>query len=601
MLPRGFKAPRALVPAPATGRGAPALPAGAPGGTEGSGSDRYYKVLVAKVQRGNRTKLRRNRAWSDGVLHVRAPGHGTLYDAKAKKVLSARHPALRLPLANDDALTLGNYDLEIDRAIPKAAFDGGACFLDDPLADGRENAAPAAASRFGRLPVKNAPGKFKRSREAAAAGPLSGPPAGPPRAFEVDNFLASRMRPHQLEGAKFLYERVMGLASPGRHGAILADEMGLGKTLQVLAFVWMAIGSPNRPLGGPAVRRAIVAVPASLVDNWQREIRKWLGDYRLKHVALHPAAPARKWRELCAEFCAAPKCVLVGSYELVRKHAAALTRQAQLLVCDEGHRLKEAKGNQTIAALLALGCPHRVILTGTPMQNNLTEFYALVNFVVPGLLGELSTFRNFFEAAVARGNDRAATEADRELAQQRARELQARCDAVVLRRTSEVNRRFLPPKTEMVVFCRPAAAQVAAYRAALGAPDFQQLFASAHNLAERTLPMIMKVREIGDETAVGDDTCGHALTLGTRAPPPLPPRPGAGDLQPPLPRGRRGRRGRHPGRRRQQQAGVLPGGGAGGRGQGRRGRRREQLQAGAGRRRCGRAGGAGARVPHPAH
>ena len=81
------------------------------------------------------------------------------------------------------------------------------------------------------------------------------------------------------------------------------------------------------------------------------------------------------------------------------------------------------------------------------MQNNLTEFYALVNFVVPGLLGELSTFRNFFEAAVARGNDRAATAADRELARQRARELQARCDAVVLRRTSEVNRRFLPPKT----------------------------------------------------------------------------------------------------------------------------------------------------------
>lgn len=62
-------------------------------------------------------------------------------------------------------------------------------------------------------------------------------------------------------------------------------------------------------------------------------------------------------------------------------------------MCDEGHRLKAKGGNKTIDSLLALGCSRRVVLTGTPVQNNLEEFYALLNFAVPGLLGSSSAFK----------------------------------------------------------------------------------------------------------------------------------------------------------------------------------------------------------------
>lgn len=67
--------------------------------------------------------------------------------------------------------------------------------------------------------------------------------------------------------------------------------------------------------------------------------------------------------------------VMVASYETLRKHTDALAGCVDLLVCDEGHRLKAAAGNKTINALLALRCPRRILVTGTPLQNNLEEFF----------------------------------------------------------------------------------------------------------------------------------------------------------------------------------------------------------------------------------
>jgi SNF2 family DNA or RNA helicase len=86
----------------------------------------------------------------------------------------------------------------------------------------------------------------------------------------------------------------------------------------------------------------------------------------------------------------------------VRKHAGVLSAGAAasrvgLLVCDEGHRLKAAGGNQTIAALSSLPTRRRVILTGTPLQNNLAEFYSMANFVNPGTFGTLSSFKRIFQ------------------------------------------------------------------------------------------------------------------------------------------------------------------------------------------------------------
>lgn len=119
-------------------------------------------------------------------------------------------------------------------------------------------------------------------------------------------------------------------------------------------------------------RKCIVVTPCSLTNNWAAEIRKWLGDERLRAMVLQPTDSQQQVTDF--KHGAVYK-VLIASYEVLRRHATALAGACDLLVCDEGHRLKAAGGSKTLAALLALGCRRRVLLTGTPLQNNLEEFY----------------------------------------------------------------------------------------------------------------------------------------------------------------------------------------------------------------------------------
>ncbi|KAK9862149.1 hypothetical protein WJX84_011079 [Apatococcus fuscideae] len=156
--------------------------------------------------------------------------------------------------------------------------------------------------------------------------------------------------------------------------------------------------------------------------------------------------------------------VLVVSYESIRKYSNELAGTCGLLICDEGHRLKAAQGNKTIDALLKLGCPRRIILTGTPVQNNLDEFFAMMDFVNPGLLGSLLSFKRIFEAPITKGRDRNASAEDQALGKARTKELGKIIDTFVLRRTSEVNQRYLPCLATFVLFCRPSALQITLYK-----------------------------------------------------------------------------------------------------------------------------------------
>jgi DNA repair and recombination protein RAD54B len=98
----------------------------------------------------------------------------------------------------------------------------------------------------------------------------------------MDPYLASKLRPHQREGVKFLYESVMGLRNSDDHrvytGCLLADEMGLGKTLQCISLMWTLLQQGPH---GPHIKKVLVVCPATLVQSWSREIRKWLGNERL--------------------------------------------------------------------------------------------------------------------------------------------------------------------------------------------------------------------------------------------------------------------------------------------------------------------------------
>ncbi|NXP08229.1 RA54B protein, partial [Thinocorus orbignyianus] len=273
----------------------------------------------------------------------------------------------------------------------------------------------------------------------------------------VDPYVVNNLRPHQKEGIIFLYECVMGMRVSGRFGAILADEMGLGKTLQCITLVWTLL---RQGVYGcrPVLKRALIVTPGSLVKNWKKEFQKWLGSERIKVFAVDQDHKVE-------EFSSSPLySVLIISYEMLLRsldHIQAI--EFNLLICDEGHRLKNSS-IKTTAALTGLSCERRIILTGTPIQNDLQEFYALIEFVNPGILGSLSTYRKIYEEPIVRSREPSATKEEKDLGEKRAAELTRLTGLFILRRTQEVINKFLPPKKENIIFCRPTALQLELYR-----------------------------------------------------------------------------------------------------------------------------------------
>ncbi|XP_015257700.1 PREDICTED: DNA repair and recombination protein RAD54-like [Cyprinodon variegatus] len=240
----------------------------------------------------------------------------------------------------------------------------------------------------------------------------------------VDPVLGKVLRPHQREGVKFLWECVTGRRIPGSYGCIMADEMGLGKTLQCIALMWTLLR--QSPDATPEIDKAIVVSPSSLVRNWYNEVAKWLGG-RLSPLAIDGGSKEEIDRKL-VNFTSqrgsrAPTPILIISYETFRLHANVLHRgKAGLVICDEGHRLKNAD-NQTYQALNAMDAQRRVLISGTPIQNDLLEYFSLVHFVNAGILGTAQEFKKRFELPILKGRDADASNRDRQEGEEKLKEL----------------------------------------------------------------------------------------------------------------------------------------------------------------------------------
>ncbi|XP_015265322.1 PREDICTED: DNA repair and recombination protein RAD54B [Gekko japonicus] len=273
----------------------------------------------------------------------------------------------------------------------------------------------------------------------------------------VDPHIVNHLRPHQREGVIFLYECVMGMRVNGRYGAILADEMGLGKTLQCISLTWTLLR--QGPYGcKPVIKRVLIVTPGSLVKNWGKEFQKWLGNERIKVFLVDQDHKVE-------EFISSPLYpVLVISYEMLLRSLDQIQKtEFSLIICDEGHRLKNTS-IKTTTAIASLSCGRRIILTGTPIQNDLQEFYALIDFVNPAVLGPSSAYRKVYEEPIIRSREPSATMEEIELGERRAAELTRLTGLFILRRTQGTIDKFLPPKEESILFCRPTALQLELYR-----------------------------------------------------------------------------------------------------------------------------------------
>ncbi|KJS61269.1 DEAD/DEAH box helicase [Streptomyces rubellomurinus] len=264
-------------------------------------------------------------------------------------------------------------------------------------------------------------------------------PAGPERADPPPDFRAE-LRPYQRRGLAWLRTMSdLGL------GAVLADDMGLGKTVQTLALL-------AAEKAGGATGPTLLVCPMSLVGNWQREAERFApGLRRYVHHGSGRLGPDR--------LAAAVEGVdlVVTTYGLVQRDLAALrTIRWRRIVADEAQHVKNAGTAQARAIRALPVARHRIALTGTPVENRLSELHAVLDFANPGLLGPAERFKERYAIPVElhRNPERTA-------------ELRRRTAPFVLRRlkSDPAVAAELPAKQEMTVWCNLTAEQAGLYQA----------------------------------------------------------------------------------------------------------------------------------------
>jgi DNA repair and recombination RAD54-like protein len=278
----------------------------------------------------------------------------------------------------------------------------------------------------------------------------------------VDSMLCKHLREHQREGVQFMFGCVMGFREFQGSGCILADDMGLGKTLQAVTLLWTLLtqGTTEQSV----CRRGLVVCPTSLVTNWANEFNKWLHG-RMNVLACNESTKDKVTYTIDSYLRSSlPHLVLIISYDTFRLYVdrfqkAAPSKAPDILICDEAHRLKNAD-TATTQALASLVTRRRVLLSGTPMQNDLEEFYAMVDFTNPGVLGTPSSFRRTYMHPILTGREPDASDKEKGLADVRAGELSALVNEFILRRTNALLSAHLPPKLVQIVFCRLTELQV---------------------------------------------------------------------------------------------------------------------------------------------
>jgi SNF2 family DNA or RNA helicase len=257
------------------------------------------------------------------------------------------------------------------------------------------------------------------------------PPLSTPRGFRGE------LRPYQQRGLAWLsFLGELGL------GAVLADDMGLGKTVQLLALI-ASVPPGNRP--------TLLVCPMSLVGNWQREAQRFTPQLR---VHVHHGAERLAGDELAAALADAD--LVITTYGIANRDRDALSQMRWIrVVCDEAQTVKNSNTAQA-KAVRALPAATRIALTGTPVENQLSELWSIMDFANPGLLGSAKKFRERFAVPVERHGDPEAAQQLRRITQ-----------PFVLRRlkTDRSIISDLPEKQEIKVWCNLTQEQATLYQA----------------------------------------------------------------------------------------------------------------------------------------
>ncbi len=253
--------------------------------------------------------------------------------------------------------------------------------------------------------------------------------------------LQARLRPYQEEGFRWL----AGLYHKGL-GGILADDMGLGKTLQSIALLLYVKQLKNQPegtlfpLADDKPLQALVVMPASLVYNWQAELKKFAPGLR---VYVHAGAGRTTHREFLSAFD-----VILTTYQTALRDMDMLAQgDYEIVILDESQQIKNRQ-SKTFQALKRLSARQKITLTGTPIENSLSDLWSQMAFVNPGLLGSYA----FFEREFLRPIEKQGDEEKKDL-------LRVLIKPYILRRTKKEVEKSLPDLQIITQYCTMTEAQ----------------------------------------------------------------------------------------------------------------------------------------------
>ena len=258
------------------------------------------------------------------------------------------------------------------------------------------------------------------------------------------------LKEYQLKGLEWM----VSLYNNHLNG-ILADEMGLGKTIQSISLITYLYESKKNP--GPY----LVIVPLSTITNWTIEFEKWAPSL---NTVVYKGTPNQR-RVLQHQIRAGDFDVLLTTYEYIIKDRALLCKHEWAhMIIDEGHRMKNAKSKLSYTIQHYYKTRNRLILTGTPLQNNLPELWALLNFVLPKIFNSASTFDDWFNTPFASTGGQEKLELTEEETLLIIRRLHKVLRPFLLRRLKKEVEKDLPDKVETVIKCKLSGLQYTLYQ-----------------------------------------------------------------------------------------------------------------------------------------
>ncbi len=246
--------------------------------------------------------------------------------------------------------------------------------------------------------------------------------------------LKTALRDYQLHGLQWL-----SMLDDFNFGACLADDMGLGKTIQIIAFI--LVQQEKHPGG-----INLVVVPTSLLFNWQAEVKKFAPGLRLfTHYGPERSKDGSSFK--CCDIVLTTYGMMVSDILFLKKF------QFNLAILDESQAIKNPESQRYKSARM-IQARNRIVLTGTPVENNTFDIYGQLSFTCPGLLGSKQYFKQVYSSPI-----------DKFQNNRRADELRKKIKPFILRRTKKEVAKELPEKTEMVIYCEMGAEQREIYDA----------------------------------------------------------------------------------------------------------------------------------------